>query len=233
MIALTSISPNHKNDQSIAINTWHELGFKIVSFNNKNECDILRKIYKNVNFIETEETLEKLYKRPHIAINVLFDYIANYEIDESFCIINSDIELKLTHYQLSKIEDNLTHGFLCANRFNYNKNKVNSSRYDAGFDVFFLKKEHINVYCESKFALGQCHFDYWLPFRQLNNNKIVFLINDQIAFHQEHAVQYSDELWKLTGRHFAELENMQSKDIGAMSTTVYKYLYKHMKRIDL
>lgn len=233
MIALTSISPNHKNDQAIAVKTWLDLGIGVVSFNNKEECKLLSSKYQDVLFIETKNTLEKIYKRPHVAINVLFDYIKKHKEDEPFVIINSDIELSLTKEQLKAIEDKLKDGFICANRINYNNNKINGSRYEAGLDVFFLTQEHILVYCSTSFALGQCHFDYWLPFRQINHNKKVYLIDNPIAYHQEHAVQYNADMWKLTGAHFAELENMQGRDIGRMSTDVFKYIYKHMERITI
>ena len=44
MIACTSISPKHTNNdiQLKAVNSWIELGIKVYSFNNKQECKDLQ-----------------------------------------------------------------------------------------------------------------------------------------------------------------------------------------------
>ena len=156
MIACTSISPKHTNNdiQLKAVNSWIELGIKVYSFNNKQECKDLQPLYPNVIFIETHRTLEHHYGKPYVSINAVLDWCKEQK-EDYFCLINSDIELKTDKETIGRIKAKMKDNIVLANRVNYD-NDYNGKQYLAGIDVFFLHRNYIGIYEQSQFCFGQC-----------------------------------------------------------------------------
>ena len=91
MEIFTTINPNDFSDTQLnAISSWTKK-YKVYSVNRKDEIERIKDIYKNVNFIETDDTY--LYKNKKlIKLNSILDSIEKVSTGVS-AIINSDIIL--------------------------------------------------------------------------------------------------------------------------------------------
>jgi hypothetical protein len=237
MIACTSISPKHANNdiQLKAVDSWHNLGLKVYSFNCKAECDLLAPLYPNVTFIETSRTMEHHFSKPYVQINAIFDWCKEQE-DNKLCLINSDIELVTDKETIGRIDSAMDEKMLMCNRVNYDT-EYKGSQYLQGIDVFFIHKKYLHLYPQTIFCLGQCHFDYWIPFTASKNGVEVQFIRQDIAFHKNHNVQYSEDNWNKTGRYFMWNNDLYqfhpTQGIGKMSTFVFNYIYNYSKRKEI
>lgn len=205
MIGLTSLITTRIEHQKECLKTWPFS--KIISFNTKDEIDLLKKHFDNVEFIETDNT--RVFKTTnYIALDNFFDYIRN--TDENCVILNSDLEI----IEIPKIvEEYMEYGVIISNRFNYQDEKLkmySEEKWVSGYDAFFIHKKYIDIYQKNDFVLGQCHFDYWIPFKALRNNIPVYITKDKIFLHKHHgnSKAYQNGWWKQTALHFIELEHM-------------------------
>ena len=237
MIACTSISPKHANNdiQLVAVNSWLSLGLKVYSFNNKKECQDLAPLYPNVTFIETHRTLEHHYGKPYVSINAVLDWCKEQK-EDNFCLINSDIELRTDKETIKRIEYKMVNTVVLANRVNYD-NDYRGSQYLLGIDVFFLHKKFIGIYEQSQFCFGQCFWDYWIPYQASKHSIDVAFIKQNIAYHKNHAAQYSHDHWMKSGQYFIWQNQLYQfhpiQGVGKMSTFVYNYIYNYSKRIEI
>jgi hypothetical protein len=144
MIALTSITPKHIHEdiQSVAIDSWVKLGFKVYSFNNAKEILLLSDKYKNVTFIESK-SLEDDYGKPVVGLKSLLDFASASE-DEHICLINSDIILDDSHNVLPSIIHKQPSEATIVKRRDFH-NDINRNRvFEYGIDVFlFIKTTYI------------------------------------------------------------------------------------------
>ena len=200
------------------------------SFNHPSEVRKLKEEYKNITFISTDHTMQHLYGKPYVSISTMISAMLNE--DENICLINSDIELDFQPKLLKSIEKKLESSVVVVNRNDYEKKKVNTEKYINGIDVFFLGKQHLEIYPPSSFCMGQCFWDYHIPYVALKNDIEVIALQNDFAFHKKHKVQYSDENWKKTGEYFI-LEhglNYGQNEVGRMNEMVFNYLNLMMKK---
>jgi len=124
MIAITSVSPTHVHSdiQQVSIDSWVALGFKCYSFNNKSEIHLLKNKYKNIEFIETDKTMENAFGKPYVSISAMIDWAKGQPCDV-FCLINSDIELVPDKKLVSRVIKKLESSVIVSNRFDYSKSK--------------------------------------------------------------------------------------------------------------
>lgn len=233
MIAITSVSPTHiyAEAQQEAINSWVNLGFKCYSFNNKSEIVLLQKKYKNIEFIETDRTMDVSFGKPYVSISAMIEW-AKTQDDDLFCLINSDIELAPDKALLNRIAKKSESAVVLSNRYDYTKSKKKLTQYLAGIDVFFLNKKHLSIYPPSLFCMGQCFWDYFIPFVALRNDYEVVMMDNKFAIHHLHPAQYSHESWAKTARIFILENNLNFSEanIEQMSDLVFNFLNLMCKR---
>ena len=154
MIAITSISPTHKNGniQKQCVNSWLNLGFKVISLNCEAEVSILKDKYLGVEFIVTNRTMEGTYQRPLINLSAVFDKCKEIESD-NFVIINSDIEIVSDKETIERIKAEMNNGLVFANRINYDVEK-RGTHYLVGIDVFFIHKKFLSIFPQTMNCLG-------------------------------------------------------------------------------
>lgn len=238
MVCITSISPKHHNNdiQLKAVQSWQSLGLNVVSVNSKSECEYLAPNYPGVRFVETNRTMELTYSKPLIGLNTIMDW-CKMQQEDNYCIINSDIELKTDSDTIERIKLQMNDNIVLANRLNYSSDHSQGQLFLAGIDVFFIQKKFMYIYPQSVFALGQCFWDYWIPYTAIHNNIPVKFIKQNIAYHKEHPAQYSSDAWQKIGRYFQWETNLYqfntTKEVGKMSTYVYNFIYSNSKRVEI
>jgi hypothetical protein len=178
--------------------------------------------------------MEHHFGKPYVSIHAVLDWCKN-QNEETFCLINSDIELFESKDLIKQVEGSET--LYIANRHNYNTDKSISTIYRDGIDAFFIHKKHLNVYPQSIFCFGQCHWDYWIPYRAMVAGIDVKYIDNKIAFHKNHKAQYSQDMWQKTGRYFLWENNLYQFDdrhgIPNMSKYVFNILNTGIERVKL
>lgn len=233
MIACTSLSPTHinKDIQQKAINSWKALGIKPYSFNHPNEIESLSH-YKNIEFVPTTKTLHHIFKKPYISITAMIDW-AKEQDDTEIMFINSDIELAPDKRLLNRIYFNLRDYVIIANRYDYEKTKAKIKKYELGFDAFFLHKKYLDILPPSLFCMGQCFWDYNIPFTAIKNGIEVINLQNKFAFHKSHPIQYSPKNWETTGKLFTMEHDIENNDIGSVNMLAFNFIELHSKKITL
>lgn len=238
MIACTSISPNHINNdcQKIATDSWLSNGIEVYSFNCENESEALKSLYPDVKFVTTPRTMEHHFGKPYVSINGVMDWCKK-QNEDNFCLINSDIELSIDKNLIDKIEKELPNKVLIANRWDYNIDKEKATLFTAGIDISFINKKHFSIYPQSIYCFGQCHWDYWIPYRAIMAGVNVEFLDNKFAFHKKHKAQYNYDHWLKTGRYFLWENNLYQFDdrngIPNMSKYVFNILTTGINRVQL
>ena len=234
MIAITSLSPTHINSgiQQKAIDSWLKLGLKCYSFNKVSEIEMLSNKFTGIQFVPTTKTMEASFGKPYVSISAMIDWAKEQDCEE-FCFINSDIELGYDVKLLGRIKSRMFTSVVISNRFDYDKKKVNTVQYLAGIDAFFLSKKHLSIYPPSLFCMGQCFWDYYIPYVALKNNIEVVMMQNEFVFHKKHPVQYSHDNWEKTALLFIIENNIVVKDPGKMRDLVFNFLNLMVKKIKL
>jgi hypothetical protein len=232
MIAITSISPNHKNfdSQLRAVKSWVSNGYRVISLNSQSEINSLDKFKEHVTFVPTNRTNEVLFKRPYVLVSAIVDYIKD-SGEEYALVINSDIiiEDRLNFTQeIKRISDQ---GVIVMNRHDFNDETDNSKVYELGFDGFFINKKWLNIFPQSILCLGQCHWDFWLPYVCVLSKTKIFRLNEPYLFHKSHPVQYSVDNWKNTSDILQAELGPIDKNIKKLKSPelVADYVYKQIR----
>ena len=236
MIFCTSIAPKHinLNAQKIATDSWLDLGIPVYSFNSPEEIELLKSQYPKVEFVPTLRTMELTYGKQYVSVNAILDWCKEKRV-ENVCIINSDIEMRIDLKTLAKIENEMSNQILMSQRVNYGSNKQGVFR--SGIDTFFINEKFLSIYPQSVYAIGQCHWDYWIPYKAILSGINTSFIRNEITFHKEHKEQYDHNSWLKTGRYFQWENNLfqfsTTKGIGEMSTYVHTYIMNASKTITI
>jgi len=236
MIAVTSISPSHKNfeNQLTAIKSWQDAGYKVISLNAKSEIEQL-KAFEGVEFVETIRTNEVLFKRPYVIISSIIDHLKTLK-DDYFLIINSDIVINDKRGIVELIKERSESGVVIFNRYDFDNDMEVCKRYELGFDGFFINKKWIHIFPQSVLCLGQCFWDYWLPYQCVLAKVPIFRFKEPYLFHKKHQIQYSSDDWKATGRIFeGEVSVLDPRvtghrDVGRMSQYVYEKIKNQIRQ---
>lgn len=215
IVAYTSISPHHKNieNQIISLESWHKLGIQVYSINNPIEIEILKSAYPSwVKFIASKKTTNHIFGKPCVIINEMMDHFSNNNTGDVLMLINSDIILNTTEKTLNKIKSISELCIPIAHRNDYSEDMQKSKKYIFGFDVFFIHKKHVNIFPPSLYSMGQTWWDYWIPFIAMKNKLNIFLIEETIALHKEHDIQYNEKDWRKMTDYFRWENGIESND---------------------
>jgi len=235
MLAITTISPNHKNFdvQKQAIDSWIKAGYKVVSLNASEEIETLI-AFENVEFIETKRTNEVLFKKPYVIVSALIDYFKTTDF-ETCILINSDIIINSTDQQTEELMKNAEKGVVIINRHDYTENIEHSRLYKVGFDGFVINKKWVNSFPQSILCLGQCFWDYWVPYVCVLQKIPIYRHKGKYLFHKAHEMQYSFDNWKTTADIFkSELSILEPKlnsftRPDKMSDYVFNRINNHLR----
>lgn len=237
MKAVTSIAPKHINGdiQKKAVESWLSLGLEVYSMNSPKECEILQPQYPEVKFIPTQRTMEGLFGKPYVSVNAILDWFKEQDGDY-FVLINSDIELRTDKEKIGRIRDKMADSLIMCNRVNYT-DKGEKGQYLAGVDVFFIHRNFLSIFPQSLFCLGQCHFDYWIPYTASNAGVDIVFVKEDMAYHKDHNAQYDHNNWLKTGRLLLWMADLyqfsDTNGIPKMSTFVYNFIYSSARRVNI
>jgi hypothetical protein len=229
MISITSISPGHKNysNQLKAVESWKEAGYEVVSMNAPEEIEVLKESFKDVKFISTHRHNKKIFEKPYVIVSALIDYLKDVKSEYSL-IINSDIIIKDNGYT-AKLKELSNNGIVVFNRYDFDGDFQNINVFPNGFDGFFIQGKFLEALPQTLLCLGQCHWDYWLPYSASINGVNLIKPKEQYLFHERHNTQYSAENWRRTGEIFrSEIGMLKYRDVGQVSSLAFRHITQRM-----
>jgi hypothetical protein len=230
MIAITSISPSHKNFevQQRAIQSWIDLGYEVVSLNAPEEIELL-KDFEGVKFVPTGRHNKKIFGKPYVTASAIIDYLIEAKSEHSL-IVNSDIIILDTDNTTEKLKQRSEDEIIIMHRRDFESDITKSKVYAEGFDGFFLNYKHLEVFPQTILCLGQCHWDFWLPYIATIHGAKISALKEPYLFHVMHNVQYSKENWKRTAEIFrAEIGMLRHTNVGQVTGMAYRHIKQSLQ----
>ena len=213
-ILATSIIPNSRiKIQKLALNSWAENGFGIVSFNTPNEITKLADEFSTITFIPTIRTAEFYTGKPVPLISDILQYLDLSK--QKYCgIVNSDIYFSSTSPLDVIIKKHIKNSFIYGARYEVNNLTSLKGKFDPfGFDYFIYDRQLANRWDDNRFCLGMPFWDHWFPLIPILNGHKVKKIVSPIARHETHLNSWSANTLAFNDEFVRILINYQMRDI--------------------
>ena len=187
IVAVTSIAPNRFERQTVCLNSWKRFGLKIASIVERENVDLLRQDYPQVDFWFATDGRPKI--RDMAMASAEFGCVL---------LINSDIEIHGDQQILLNVIDRGVTGI----RHNFVRHWWNGTRERWGIDVFSFTYHEAKSLPDLPLTIGQPVWDYWLlhHFRDADRGWIA----DPLFFHRKHDLRWSRSDWERNAKVFSE-----------------------------
>lgn len=162
MIIATSLHTSRVERQQYCVQTWLNLGLRVVAVQAPGETDTLRPLFPYVTFKEYPLPEKTMYSKATPSIK----NIANQSIEENdyALILNSDISIKDSQTQFYQRwvpkDDALTIGI----RWNGSPGSKKRTRESWGIDAFLLSPQMALMVPEMGFQIGLPGWDFWMVY---------------------------------------------------------------------
>lgn len=188
----TSLVPKDVDNQKKAINSWKNLGFRVVSINAPEEMDILRPNFPDMEFVAATRDARARYGKPYIYFDDFLTYFTNQ--DCRICgMINSDIHLDKDNFHAIVYKEAMN-SLVYGPRVNVDSLDTSKGTMDIyGFDYFFFDKRLISCFPQEEFCIGLPLWDYWVPLVAASNKVPMKKIVTPVAYHVKHHLNYEQK----------------------------------------
>jgi FkbM family methyltransferase len=164
----------------------------------------------SVQLVPVDKTSVHVFGRHYIPINVMLEWAA--ARNTAVLIVNSDIELTLSPWELKRLRW-LSDGGLCYFvRHNYDRDRGRTAAEPYGIDAFLLHGRDAHLFSESFLSMGQPFWDYWLPYTLAVHNRPIFSVEFRAALHRNHPRQWSWDKWHLCALEFDRSNKLLGAD---------------------
>jgi hypothetical protein len=186
LTAVTSLSllPHHIKVQERCLQSWVDMGLRIVSGNSRDEIERLSSVYPYVEFVECRQSFA--YSRPTARIFDLMKIASG-----SILMINSDIEIHGSQSVLLDALDSKSN--LVGVRHNYDYGMFETKSELWGVDAFMLHEDQIATFPDLDFAIGHTMWDYWIPYHLQKTNAKLQWIGYPFFFHKSHPIHWDKD----------------------------------------
>lgn len=239
----TSIVPRNLELQRAAVNTWLELGFRVISINSAAEAAIVAQNFPDITLKIIDRTAESVTGKPYVYFDDVCKALA--ESGANICgIINSDIFLKADSEFADFAKDAAKTGLLFGSRIDVDSlENIDGEKYIYGLDFFFFDKKLIALYPESEFCLGAPWWDYWAPFVLMSRGVPCRELISPLAYHVRHETKWEGSLFADFGRIFSRnisrccdfsrhLKDTDSPEqIAVFGLEVLEYILENSKKV--
>ena len=233
LFALTSLAPgpDHQPRQQAAITSWRNAGLEVRSFNHSSEIAVLGPAY-DVSFVGVEQTTAAEFGRPCIPIKAMLDWATQKAVP--VLLLNSDIEVRLTPFELYRLRMLGDPGLTYFVRFNHDGDLDRATPEPWGIDAFLFHGRNAMGFADSFLSMGQPFWDYWLPLGFWALGRPVWAIEFPVTFHRTHARSWSWESWHRCALEFDRLTGLLRGDHSleaclAMSQRVRAELHRNKR----
>ncbi len=189
MKIFTTINPYGNHDaQKEALSSWCR-DYDVYSTNTKEEIEVARELYPQVNFIETDYFFEYGGKKL-IRLNSILDSIKS--IGPRYCaIVNSDI---ISSGWISPDKNMLKDGIIVATRWEIDGDK-DPYPFNNGYDLFVFDTKYLELFRNANYVIGMPWWDFWIPIIALKAGLKVYHIKNRLIHHRTHPTNYDSDVW--------------------------------------
>lgn len=211
MYALTSLSPDEASThrQQACLQSWRQAGLHVVSFNHPREIESLAGRY-DVALVPVESTSEPVFGRPFIPVRSMVDWAERRNVP--ILIVNSDIDLQLSPWQMKRLRWIADDGLCYLVRHNYDGDLRRAAREPYGIDAFLFHGRYGPLISESFLSMGQPFWDYWLPYAFASAGRPIWAVEFPAALHRNHPRRWSDASWHRCALEFDRLTGLLGPD---------------------
>ena len=192
---MCSIDPYEIEKQKRAMDTWKNMGFRVISCNVEEEIEVLIEYFPKVCFVKLPRSGKEIIGKPlpfiYDILRALEQNIA--EAGEICGIVNSDILVKnlpkeaLKEYLLKKKES-----ILILHRYDVaDEEDVEGEYYFSGIDAFFFSSDFLSVFPDKGFMLGRPEWDHWFLHEAVKAGMQIREIKNKVAFHIRHKQRWT------------------------------------------
>ncbi|CAN2039256.1 hypothetical protein GMMP15_1130011 [Candidatus Magnetomoraceae bacterium gMMP-15] len=190
----TSIAPNNLDKQKIAIQSWLNYNFKVVSFNCPEEIQTIQKIFPFVSFIKTDRNGQNKTGKPLTYLDDILQWFREQPFRFGG-IVNSDIVFKINNYKAfhEKILQEIENSLLFARRIEVESLDAFEGEYAwAGIDSYFFDISILNAFPDNTdYFIGFPHWDYFMILMPLLKGFSTKQISVPFTFHVKHKQYYN------------------------------------------
>jgi hypothetical protein len=218
-VLATSVAPHKQYSQFLAIQTWLDAGFRVLSFNEPAEIEQLQNSFPAVEFIPVRRTAREIVGKPLVYIRDVLDHFASSGF-ERCGIINSDISFISTVGTLDAFSLHLKeHDAMFSSRIEVDQPRRQNvsanataglptvrfgSIYVWGFDLFLLNRNAVIKILaamppDTPFAFGVPWWDYLVPSLAMRLKLKTSILHPPPISHPTHPANYDWRLWQLFG----------------------------------
>lgn len=199
MLIATSLMYSKDNleieKQKKAMQTWKDIGFRVISSNVIEEIEVLREVFPDVFFVELKRSGKELTGKPFPFIYDMLQALkGNTQKEDDICgIVNSDIFLKnISAEEIQayfRVSDNRV---LIMHRYDIDEEEdTKGEYYFSGIDVFFFERKYISIFPDKGFMLGRPEWDHWFLYEADNAGMQILEIKNKLAFHIKHRQRWT------------------------------------------
>lgn len=187
---VTSLSQKTER-QSQCLDTWLNIGCRIVVLNTAVEIEQLKPIYPQVHdWIECDDVdishgypAQKLYNLAKLASEY-----------GNAAIINSDIEILCSQKQLQKFVQVEATEFVVGIRWNYQSSPGSAREFEWGLDLVTINAAQMAAIPKSlPYVLGQPVWDYAIPELLIRSGFKPVVPHERVLFHKDHSQRWNSE----------------------------------------
>lgn len=181
--------------QKKALDTWRNMGFRVISCNVVEEIKVLKEYFPEVHFVELRRSGKETIGKPLPFIyDILQSLKKNIMEDGEVCgIINSDIFIK--NLPPKALEDYLVKKrniMLILHRYDIvDEEDTEGEYYFSGMDAFFFLSDFLGVFPDKGHMLGRPEWDHWFLLEAVKAGIQIREIKNKIAFHIKHKQRWS------------------------------------------
>jgi tetratricopeptide (TPR) repeat protein len=243
---ITTLAPKDLEKQKMAVASWKEVGFHVISLNCIDEINLLESHFPDISFIEATRDAREIAGKPYVYFDDILS--ALWKSESKVCgIINSDIILNVTVNFHEYIFQESINSFVYGSRVDLKEiDSTTGKFYEFGFDVFFFDRNIIPLFPKSDFCLGLPWWDYWIVTLPLTRHATLKKIISPIALHLWHKTNYDNKYWVNYGQSFISflerkhlisanqkffLDGVEEQN-SKISSELFLEIYKHTTRIE-
>lgn len=195
----TSLFPGHEAIQQIAVRTWLDAGFHLVSVNALDDIARLAPHFPEVEFIAAPRDGRRQYGKSLIYFDDVLAYFRYRHVP--LCgIISPDLFLLDTRLP-NFVRQEAPQAFLYGSRVDVDDlTSIQGQVYNIGFDYFFFDQEVIQYYPKQDFCLELPWWDYWAVIVPLMRKILVKQITTPAALHVQHSPAGDADSWLALGK---------------------------------
>jgi len=250
-VLATSIAPHRQYAQYKAVRSWLDAGFRVLSFNEPQEVQLLRSNFPEVEFVPVARTARAVVGKPLVYIADVLEHFAASDVE--LCgIINSDISFTNTLGIRDALAGHMaTHDLIVSSRIEVTQpqrqiadhhsatgraNVRFGSVYLWGFDLFVLNRASasriaVEMGSDSPFAFGVPWWDYIVPSLAMKIGLRTGILNPPPISHPSHSANYQWRLWQMFGHYYLHVLGIdEAPDLQAF---VPKHQDAYLSRICL